>query len=214
MNENTSLAGMRDTLHEHRPAVRLVSALFNLTGAGEQPVEETMRLAHQIFRTAVVRDGLLDLRLGTVTESPRFRLRIDGRVIDAEGCAVDLLWMALFIDKPLQLEASRAAIGRSIHVDPGPEGVRGADPPSTVFAVLDPAAPEIRQMGARCTRRPTTRCAFTSPSLPRSRWRRVAGRPSRRPHPAAPRVLRPMAAAACPADRRYPGLDSVLKYGV
>jgi alkylmercury lyase len=159
---NASLAGMGDSLQEHRPAVRLVSALFKLTRAGErpveverlaavvdQPVEETVRLAHQIFRTVVVRDGLLDLRLGTASESRRFRLRIDGRVIDAEGCAVDLVWMAMFIDQPLQLEASCAATGRPIHVDLGPEGVRGADPPSTVVAVLDPAAPEIRQMSAR-----------------------------------------------------------------
>lgn len=162
MSEHQAVGSNPDPWQEHVQAIRLVSALFKLTAAGEHPVEverlaatvgkpvpETVKLARQIFRTVVVRDGLLDLRLGSASKPARFRLRIDGRVIDAGGWAVDLVWMAMFIDKPLGIDATCAATGAPIQVDLTPDGVRRADPPSTVLAVLDRAAPEIQRMGTR-----------------------------------------------------------------
>src|SRR5205823_13161080 len=123
-------ASLQDLLQQHVSAIRLVSALFKLTGAGErpvsvdrlaavvgQPVEETVRLARQIFRKVSVRRGLLQLDLGTDSPSSRFRLQIDDRVIGAEGCAVDMIWMALFIDRPLHVEATCAATGTPIQVE-------------------------------------------------------------------------------------------------
>jgi hypothetical protein len=160
MRVDTDEASVQDPLQDHVPAIRLVSSLFKLTGAGArpvsverlaavvgQPVEETLALARQIFRKVTVRDGLLHLDLGTDSPSARFRLRIDDRVIGAEGCAVDMIWMALVIDGPLRVEATCAATDVPIQVDLTPQGVRRANPPGTVVSVLDPAAPELEEMG-------------------------------------------------------------------
>lgn len=139
------------------PEFVLVSALFALTGAGERPVgigrlaatvgrpePETRALASSLGDLARVEGGIVNLTLGTSSPSPRFRVRIDGRVIKAGGCAPDLFWIAACAKKTVHVDTACRATGTPIQVELGPAGVTAVEPHTTVVAVVHPGSqPEL-----------------------------------------------------------------------
>jgi alkylmercury lyase len=146
---------------QYQPAILVTSAVIKLTQAGErpveverlaaasgQPVDETLALARQFLKVRV-QDGLIQLDLAAAATSARYRLQIGARTIDANGCAPDIVWMALLAGTPIHAEAICPATGSSIRVDFTPKGVERVEPPSTVVAVISPLAPQLQQLSSR-----------------------------------------------------------------
>ncbi|HEY3059927.1 MAG TPA: hypothetical protein VGL99_13230 [Chloroflexota bacterium] len=86
-------------LRQYEPAVRVTSALLKLTGLGEhavhiallaeainQPVPDRLHLLTQ-WTTARVDDREVRLTLITAGPAARYRLSVDTRTLDADGCA-------------------------------------------------------------------------------------------------------------------------------
>jgi hypothetical protein len=154
----------------------MTTALLNLTGMGERPVEverlataigrpldETVALAQQWARVHVA-DGFIHF---DPQGSPfsRYHVEVGTRVLDTGGCAPDLFWAVLAAGVSVRAESICPATGTAIRVDLSPVGVELVEPPGTVVTVL--------------TRRwtmwtmPMPMCVHSSPSLPRLRRQRA-----------------------------------------
>jgi alkylmercury lyase len=151
-------AGWRDAIRQYLPAAEVLSALYRLTGAGQRPVElarlaavlertpgEALSLAQQ-WAPVRVNDGSLDLDLTSASPSGRYRLGAGGRTIEVDGCAPDVFFVPIFAGLPVHVESVCPTTGAAIEVDLAPEGATRVAPSSTVVAVVDPRAPELRDV--------------------------------------------------------------------
>ncbi len=145
-------------LRQYEPAVRVTSALLKLTGLGEhavhielladainQPVPDTLNLLTR-WTTARVDDRQVGLTLTDAGPSARYRLSVDTRTLDADGCAVDIFWMALVSGKPIRVESVCPATGTPIRVEVDSHQVELVEPGTSVVAVMNPRAPELRSI--------------------------------------------------------------------
>ena len=140
------------------PQIALTSALFELTGMGEHPVEierlaaaigcsldETVALAQQWARVQVA-DGRISFDPEGSPYS-RYRVEVGTRVLDTGGCAPDLFWAVLAARISVRVESTCPTTGITIQVDLSPEGARRVEPPGTVVTVLHPRAQVLQEMG-------------------------------------------------------------------
>src|SRR6266508_204964 len=171
-------------LRQYEPAVRVTSALLKLTGLGEhavhielladainQPVPDTLNLLTR-WTTARVDDRQVGLTLTDAGPSARYRLSVDTRTLDADGCAVDIFWMALVSGKPIRVESVCPATGTPIRVEVDSQQVELVEPGTSVVAVVNPRAPELRSITVPSRR--TSQSVRSSPSSLRM-WRRPTG---------------------------------------
>lgn len=135
----------------------MVSALFALTGAGEQPVDiervaantgetapDARELIESLGRLAHVDHETVYLTPGTSSPSPRFLVRIDDRLINSGGCAPDLFWIAVCSGKTVDVETHCRATGTPIRTHLRSDGTANATPTETVVAVVHPGKqPEL-----------------------------------------------------------------------
>ena len=148
------IAGWTETWQAWAPAVRVTSAVFRLTNAGEKPValeklaaiagfppDETTTLVLQFFtNTARIQNGLVHLEMATTRQpSSRFELRIGDRRMYTEGCAPDQFWIALFINQQIEIRTTCQAMGVPIRVVISAATVESAEPVEAVVGLINPA---------------------------------------------------------------------------
>ncbi len=145
---------------QYQPAILVTSAVIKLTGAGERPVEierlatasgrpvDAMLALTRQFLKVNVQERLVHLDLSAAGTSARYHLQIGARTINANGCAPDIVWMALLAGQPVHAEATCRATGTHIRVDLTPEDVERVEPPSMVVAVISPLAPQLQQLSS------------------------------------------------------------------
>lgn len=139
------------------PQIALTSALFELTGIGEHPVEiqrlaaaigrssdEAVALAQQWARVRVA-DGRISFD-PEGSPSSRYRVEVGTRVLDTGGCAPDLFWAVLAAGLSVRVESTCPTTGTPIQVDLSPEGARRVEPLGTVVTVLHPRALVLQEM--------------------------------------------------------------------
>jgi alkylmercury lyase len=147
----------QEVFAQFQPQIALTTALFELTGMGEHPVEierlaatigcsreEAVALAQQWARVRVV-DGLLHFD-PEGSPSSRYRVAVGTRVLDTGGCAPDIFWAVLATRVSIRAESVCPATGTPIRVDLSPEGLELVEPPSTVVTVLHPRAQVLQEM--------------------------------------------------------------------
>lgn len=141
-----------------RPQMRMVSALFKATNAGErpvtaellaalvgQPVAEALQIARGLGEQVTVENDDVRFALAIPGQSARFWLTIGDRRIGVQGCAPDLFWTAYFVDQPLHIEATCPTTDTAICVDLTAQQVTRVEPATTVVAMVNPSAePELR----------------------------------------------------------------------
>lgn len=139
------------------PQIALTSALFELTGMGEHPVEimrlaaaigrspdETVALAQQWARVRVA-DGLISFDPEGSPYS-RYRVEMGTRVLNTGGCAPDIFWAVLAAGISVSVESKCPTTGTLIQVNLSPAGVERVEPPGTVVMVLHPRAQVLQEM--------------------------------------------------------------------
>ena len=148
------LADWSETMQAWAPAVRVTSAVFKLTNAGEKPADleklaamagfppdQTATMVLQFFtNTARIQNGLVHLEMATTRQpSSRFQLRIGDCRLYTEGCAPDQFWIAYFIDKPVEIRATCQATALPITVVVSAAGVEAVEPAGAAIGLINPA---------------------------------------------------------------------------
>lgn len=139
------------------PLVVVWSALIELTGMGERPIEierlaaaigrsseEAVALAQQWTRARVA-DGLIYLDMESSPFS-RYGVEVGTRVMHTGGCAPDLFFAVLLAGMSVHVESICPTTGTTIRVALSPDGVEMVEPLGTVIAVINPRAPEFQEI--------------------------------------------------------------------
>ncbi len=147
----------QEVFAQFQPQVVMTTALFNLTGMGEHPVEierlaealgrspdEAVALAQQ-WAYVRVADGLIHYDPEGSPYS-RYHVKVGNRVLDTGGCAVDIFWAVLATGASVRAESRCPTTGTPIRVELSPEGVELVEPPGAVVTVLNPRAPVLQEM--------------------------------------------------------------------
>src|SRR6266446_4822010 len=152
--EDVFTRGWKEALNAWTPSVRVTSAVFRLTNAGEKPAplteiaeaagyspQRTADLILQIFsRTGRTTDGMVYLEMAATREpSSRFELRVGDRTMYTAGCAPDQFWIALFTDEAVEIR-TLSQTAPPIKVIVTNAGVKFVEPTEAVVGLINPMA--------------------------------------------------------------------------